>query len=1013
MRPIHHLTARLLLCLAALLTVTACQDDYIEKNAGTTGEGDKTTLRLIVPMTRATSYETSDATSDEAKVTSLWLLAYPVVDSEGETLVQKLNTNTDQLTHDYKDYSVEIKLGTYHMYVVANVPEINYQTTAKYSDEDELKALLLKYKDEANNSIVLPSASTSGNGLPMVCEYQNIKTTADGDDVGTDGITIDKATTVYANLTFACVKVRYTLVFDNKGVSSDAFAEKIVQIKKIEVAKVPQQAQLILNGTQAEKPYITTDGTPDGEPQTIDNTPTNPYYFNAGSAFTSSTTSEEYDTFFKGATAETNFDEAQGSSYAYRGTLYLPEHYVTAEDQRTELRITAKLLLKDGSGGYIERADLKYTIPLCNDIEEAKESTSSSSSTDGDATTGDATALLDNVFQLPRGYYHDIIARITTVGNDLEITAAVQTWDTETVSAELNGPYFLQVEETSIELTASDTVTVACQTDAPLLEYDSPKYSLNGKEIDAYIVEFQRDETTGEYTSFTVHVNPEIPAMDSSSDEYQKIGKYIYIIANGLWKKIEISPLNLDPYLIVSPASYTVYMKEISNLATYTVTFYYSTNLDNIQITCNEKDHTGTAQEGHITYDGLQPEFTPVTNGKGTVTCTLNKPYDQTCFPENEEITFTYTATYANSQSFNGGEQTTILKIVPNATTYRLHFRPLQYIWTNPHIYVYEPLYDKDGNLVYVTGGTGKVYEGTESDGTPAYDGENALMYSFTGKRTFLGWSSHGGIVTDPVTYKEVNGKKYWDGPDAALKYLSIDAHKVHTWEIDYSKDFRDENICYSCCIATPKGHNQYGYSGLSDGYNYKWPGVSMKKDPDNPGWFYYDLPLLAEPGKALIMFTEGHNGPDENLSDDEKKKRRYPAHMDPGVPLYNFADKDGWFLYDYTKNQHEFIDDKPDYTCRIYIKTSLTFKAVHIWEENGSDHTKWPGIEVNFDGEKYYVDIPRILSDINTKRVGILCTDGQSNNVSQNNFIEINSFTDVRASHLKYDYVADIEITQ
>lgn len=156
-------------------------------------------------------------------------------------------------------------------------------------------------------------------------------------------------------------------------------------------------------------------------------------------------------------------------------------------------------------------------------------------------------------------------------------------------------------------------------------------------------------------------------------------------------------------------------------------------------------------------------------------------------------------------------------------------------------------------------------------------------------------------------------------------------------WSIDYCPGFHTD------CCAT--------------GVNRKWPGVKMKEDTENPGWFYFDLPLLAEPGKALIMFAEGHDGPSE-LDDGDKddddteylKHYRYPAHMVPGIPLYNFADKDGWFLYDFMAgDKNEFVDDKPncldktnfpDGTYRIWCQTTYTY--IYLWIPNGSEYTNW-----------------------------------------------------------------------
>lgn len=95
------------------------------------------------------------------------------------------------------------------------------------------------------------------------------------------------------------------------------------------------------------------------------------------------------------------------------------------------------------------------------------------------------------------------------------------------------------------------------------------------------------------------------------------------------------------------------------------------------------------------------------------------------------------------------------------------------------------------------------------------------------------------------------------------------------------------------------------------------WPGVSMKEDPENEGWKLFELstdkpgwcsitgakPKYPKPGETLIMFNSGKNN----------DYQRYPSHMEPGVQLFDFKNREGWFVYDPTSNLHEFFESKPD----------------------------------------------------------------------------------------------------
>lgn len=830
------------------MSLLSCTADLPATDTPLAGEGEGV-LQLSVPLTRSVLTTVGEpgeqaATADERRITSLWFLAYPTTEGEGETLVKKLDT--DELEHDYKTFTIKMKYGTYRIYVVANVPEVS-----AYTSEDELKAIILKYKEGDVVSLPDPAA-----GLPMFYQREEDYTLSD-----------TQAESIQADLVYTCVKVRYTLVFNNTGISN-AFGTNVLKIDGISVRNIADRAPLVPGTDITGLQLFDTDASGAFNGQ---------YYVGEYNA----STPDDY-TF-----NETTIEYTEAGQWAYRGTFYLPEHYVTADTQdrqtQTQMLIAATLYTADG----VLRATLEYTIELG----------------DTEGQTGEVGGL---VRQLPRGRYYDITGRITGLGNKIEATAAVQDWTLQTVDAELNGPYYLYVAKTVVGLEAGKDVTVACRTDAPTLSYESPKYTPEGgTETDIYQVDFNRDET-GAYTSFTVRIHPNMPPVANAAT-IKGIAKYFYIVAGGLKKKIDVSPLKLEPYLIVTPQNYTVYIKEISNLTTYAVSYTYRTNLTHIQVaTDKDIDHLGTAADGTAFTAATAYSSTVNNGGAGTLVCTLDEPYVSGNFPNANTATYTFTATgYGNMLT-----ETATLQIIPNATSYRLHFRPLTDDWTNPHIYVYQQLNAPDGKEITFLDAGGK------------YTGENPVLYSFTGMVTFKGWTSQGGNVGTPTTLNDRGeyqvDRSGWN-PENPLP-------NIYDGTIDYCPDFRED-----CCPGKT--------------INRKWPGVKMKEDPENPGWYYFDLPLLAEPGTALIMFADGHE------SDDKDVQHRYPAHMVPGIPLYNFADKDGWFLYDYTQgDKNEFVDDKPnildktdylpDGTYRIWCKTNYT--RIHIWIPNGAIYTGW-----------------------------------------------------------------------
>lgn len=112
------------------------------------------------------------------------------------------------------------------------------------------------------------------------------------------------------------------------------------------------------------------------------------------------------------------------------------------------------------------------------------------------------------------------------------------------------------------------------------------------------------------------------------------------------------------------------------------------------------------------------------------------------------------------------------------------------------------------------------------------------------------------------------------------------------------------------------------------------WPGVSMSEDPENEGWKLFELSTdkpgwcsitgakdkYPKPGETLIMFNSGENN----------DYQRYPYHMEPGVQLFDFKNREGWFVYDPTSNLHEFFESKPDIhlvTFNMYYQGNIIDK--------------------------------------------------------------------------------------
>ncbi len=117
------------------------------------------------------------------------------------------------------------------------------------------------------------------------------------------------------------------------------------------------------------------------------------------------------------------------------------------------------------------------------------------------------------------------------------------------------------------------------------------------------------------------------------------------------------------------------------------------------------------------------------------------------------------------------------------------------------------------------------------------------------------------------------------------------------------------------------------------------FPGKAMLYEY-NDGWFTVDIPKESriQPGKTLAIFTYW----DSTIK--WKIQQRYPGHMEPGVPLFNFDDAEGWFVYDPSveTGKLSFYDDKPiidkDITYTFHFKV-----AKYFWNERLDPNKGFP----------------------------------------------------------------------
>ena len=105
--------------------------------------------------------------------------------------------------------------------------------------------------------------------------------------------------------------------------------------------------------------------------------------------------------------------------------------------------------------------------------------------------------------------------------------------------------------------------------------------------------------------------------------------------------------------------------------------------------------------------------------------------------------------------------------------------------------------------------------------------------------------------------------------------------------------------------------------------YTDPWPGDKMKADYANTGWYYmyYDINAVQKstdfgaegkrkikPGETLLMFNNNFN---QGVG---YAAHRCPHHLEPGIPLFDYEDHEGWIVFDPTTDaMWQAYDEKPE----------------------------------------------------------------------------------------------------
>lgn len=688
-----------------------------------------------------------------------------------------------------------------------------------------------------------------------------------------------KYTEVAANLKFTCVKVKLNLIMD--PTKSDNLYDKSYRITDIVAQKLSPSTTLSWNGkfTQSESDVTSVYATG------MDNT-----------IYSSSSTGEaSTGCYYQNGEYTINEDN---KNVANEDVVKIADAY---KDKGTPKPTNDKQWLFQGTyylpERYISKAEEQSVLKINGIVNNSNKNQYT-------INLGHKQNASDALPTFPRGTYYEITGKLKSYGDmDLDCDVKVDDWK----PVEINADFYhttLWVNKTEAEVSSTKSDTISYNSSESVVDFGCIDSKIVGGKDEKVIILTKKD---GNNIIFSINPNIPINEFPKNSVGKREGTARVYLQANNIKKYIEVH-YDVTPYFKVSPKNVVIYYgKDPDGYQVLEKHFVVETNLgglkayQNINGTLTEKANGSIAQVGdapsrlQISYDN-----TPDADGKYLMKVTET---------QNPVTTTVYNFTLKPLKPISGDEvalQEVTVTVKPEFGPYRIYMRAINNIcnW--------------DGN----------------EDGTANLDVVFAEQ-----KTEYTGING---------SYNDKYNFNWYDGWTA--NYVSKDENNEDNKHI--------QNGRHKMYMYTQLGENKDNSTTVdADAYVWifseKFPGDQMTGDVNNAGWYYKDMPFNAEskytekkatgtkqikPGQTLVIFGTG-----ENHGNDKTgcTPHRFPHTMDPGIPLFNYEDREGWYLYDPTCiPYYRVYDDKPtiinvDYV--IYTKSDIYKWKINFGKKNRS----------------------------------------------------------------------------
>ena len=886
--------ADILLSLAALLLLAACTDDADVYNTPASSEGN---LCVYVPVTREGDEVTSSLDPSNPTYNA----------SVDECKINDLHLYafpvggngtllSQELPSPEASNMLNENVASYKLQIKPGI----YRVYVVANMKDVLDVNSITTEDDLKD-VVLGYTPVSKPGMPVA---NNIPMIYEPDTKAADGSTVDGTITikntdttpktVMANLKFTCVKVCLNLIYNPEDPDmNSALKSNGLQITDIMGKRLSPQTSLLWDGK-----FNVSEAYAKGiEPTLYDATS----HTGSGSYYTSWTETPananvNNEDIIKvkgeGVAAPANSKE----KWLFRATYYLPERYVAKASQQSALKIGGAV-----GGSAIANS---YNINLGHRKDE-------SSTTD--------------IPTFPRGTYYEIVGRIKSLGNiDLDCVVSVEDWEMAPIDVDLNHTT-LWVSSTKAEVESQkvafiDYLTNVTNGDIELGCDTKIEKNLTGK---LPVIVATNDIATHR---IRFSINPDLSVKDFADAKVPKGTAKVWIKAGNIKKYLDVE-YDVTPYFKVDPVDIVIFY-DPKNPSELTKVVKFSTNLGGIQF---PSDWSNNPKGGYdVSYAqstiNIKCKDPKVADGQFTITAT-----------SNPGTTTTHVFTVKSNDAVDKDaadkdiymEQQIRVTVRPPKGNYIIYMRAINDLaWCNgggTEEYKHSLMLEEDSRLGDVNNnwrdGWWEAQKEVSSNNWQNVTWDNDLSphpdYHFVYVYTQIGETNADG------TKDENNTEWYF------TKQYDKTADKRHTVSHDTDKQ---------------------KYTGKW------WPGDMMTADNNNPGWYYYSIPVGAQsvgvnkegkaqktikPGQTLLIFSNG------TFLDAGFQSHRFTHHNDPGITLFNYEDNEGWYLYDPLSDPYyRVFDEKPtvvDVEYTIYTKNKkITAWYSQFGVNNGAGNSKF-----------------------------------------------------------------------